>query len=110
MVTAELAVAILAAFSVLVLPCWGIALVVLQLRCVDTAAAVARQEARRDRAAVQVARRQAPAGAQVAVDRRRDRVVVTVTLTVRPLRRGLAAVPLRAEASVVPEPAAGGAR
>ena len=110
MVTAELAVAILAAFSVFVLLCWGIALVVLQLRCVDTAAAVARQEARGDRTAADLARRQAPTGARVQVDRRRDQVVVAVTLTARPFRRGLAAVPLRAEAVVVPEPGVGGAR
>jgi hypothetical protein len=110
MVTAELAVAILAAFSVFVLLCWGILLVVMQLRCVDTAAAVARQEARGDRAAATLARRQAPAGASVRVRRRPGRVEVTVTLTVRHFARGLAAVPLQAEALVVPEPSAGGGR
>jgi hypothetical protein len=108
MVTAELAVAILAAFSVFVLLCWGILLVVLQLRCVDTAAAVARQEARGDRAAAILARSHAPTGAQVSVRRRPGRVEVSVALTVRPFARGLAAVPLRAEASVVPEPSVGG--
>jgi hypothetical protein len=110
MVTAELAVAILAALSVFVLLCWGILLVVMQLRCVDTAAAVARQEARGDREAATLARSQAPAGASVRVRRRPGRVEVTVTLTVRPFARGLAAVPLQAEAAVVPEPLAGGGR
>jgi hypothetical protein len=110
MVTAELAVAILAAFSVFVLLCWGILLVVMQLRCVDAAAAVARQEARGDRAAAALARSQAPAGARVQVRRRPGRVDVTVTLTVQPFARGLAAVPLRGEASVVPEPSTGGGR
>ena len=110
MVTAELAVAILAAFSVLVLLCWGIFLLVLQLRCVDTASAVARQEARGDRAASVAVQRQAPAGAEVRVARRPVRVEVTVTLTVRPFARGLAAVPLRAQATVVPEPTAGARR
>jgi len=110
MVTAELAVAILAAFSVFVLLCWGILLVVLQLRCVDTAAAVARQEARGDAAASSLAKSQAPEGASIRVTRRPGRVEVTVTLTVRPLASGLGSVPLRAEASVVPEPAAGGPR
>ena len=110
MVTAELAVAILAAFSVFVLLCWGVFLVVMQLRCVDTAAAVARQEARRDRAAATMARSDAPRGAQVRVERSRDRVEVTVTLTLRPLAHGLAAVPLEARASVVAEPAVGGGR
>src|SRR4051812_18339758 len=107
MVTAELAVAVLAAFSVFLLLCWGIVLVVMQLRCVDTAAAVARQEARGDRAASKVAQGQAPPGALVRVERRAARVKVTVTLTVHPLARGLAAVPLRAEASVIAEPRAG---
>ena len=43
MVTAELAVTTLSAFTLLVMMCWGISLVILQLRCIDTAAAVARQ-------------------------------------------------------------------
>jgi hypothetical protein len=110
MVTAELAVAILAAFSVFVLLCWGILLVVMQLRCVDTAAAVARQEARGDRAAAALARSHAPTAARVSVRRRPGRVEVSVALTVRPFARGLGAVPLRAEATVVPEPSAGGGR
>src|SRR3954454_12391524 len=90
MVTAELAVAILAAFSVFVLLCWGILLVVLQLRCVDTAAAVARQEAGGARAAAPLARSHAPTGARVSVRRRPGRVEVSVMLTVRPFARGLA--------------------
>ena len=52
LVTAELAVTTLAAFAVLTMMCWGIYLVVTQLRCVDTAAAVARQAARGDTTAV----------------------------------------------------------
>ena len=52
MVTAELAVTTLAAFAVLTMMCWGIYLVVTQLRCVDAAAAVARQAARDDDSAV----------------------------------------------------------
>ena len=39
MVTAELAVTTLAAFALLTTMCWGIYLVVTQLRCVDAAAA-----------------------------------------------------------------------
>ena len=42
MVTAELAVTTLAAFALLTTMCWGIYLVVTQLRCID-AAAIARQ-------------------------------------------------------------------
>jgi hypothetical protein len=107
MVTAELAVAILAALSLLVTMCWGVLVVVMQLRCVDVAAAVARQEARQDVAAAAAARRQAPAGAVVRVERRRAEVTVTVALTVRPFLRGPVAVPLHAEATVAREPDAG---
>ena len=42
MVTAELAVTTLAAFALLTTMCWGIYLVVTQLRCVDAASAIAR--------------------------------------------------------------------
>ncbi|MBP2417599.1 TadE family type IV pilus minor pilin [Microlunatus capsulatus] len=104
MVTAELAVAILAALSLFLLLCWGVLLVVMQLRCVDTAAAVARQEARGDREASAVVRAQAPDGARVQVQRRSGQVVVRVEVTVAPLRGGRLAVPLSAEAVVVPEP------
>ena len=104
MVTAELAVAILAALSLFLLLCWGIVLVVQQLRCVDTAAAVARQEARGDREAAAVARAQAPKGATVQVRRRSGQVVVRVEVTVAPLRGGRLSVPLAAEAAVVSEP------
>jgi hypothetical protein len=110
MVTAELAVAILAAFSVFVLLCWGLYLVVVQLRCVDTAAGVARQEARGDRTASATLRAAAPAGSSVRVQRRGDRVQVTVSVTVRPFAHGLVAVPLSARAVVVAEPTAEGAR
>ena len=102
MVTAELAVAILAALSLAVLLCWGVFLLVMQLRCVDAAASIARQEARNDRSAVSAARRAAPGNSVVRVNRRAHQV--TVTLTVDPFVRGLAVVPLRADATVVLEP------
>ena len=104
MVTAELAVATLAAFTLMIMMCWGIYLLVMQLRCVDTAAAVARQAARGDASAVTQAQRQAPAGASVVVDKRPALIAVTVRLSARPIAAGLPAVPLQAEASVVPEP------
>ena len=104
MVTAELAVTTLSAFTLLVMMCWGISLVVLQLRCIDTAAAVARQTARGDEAGVAHARSQAPAGAKVSVRQGRSLVTVTVRLTARPLADWLVAVPLQARAQVVPEP------
>ena len=104
MVTAELAVTILTAFTLLVTMCWGISLVILQLRCIDTAAAVARQTARGDEAGVVHARSQAPDGAKVTVQQRASLVTVTVRVTARPLTDWLVAVPLHARASVVREP------
>ena len=104
MVTAELAVTTLSAFTLLVMMCWGISLVILQLRCIDTAAAVARQAARGDEAAVAHARSQAPAGAKVTVQTGRSLVTVTVRVTARPFADWMLAVPLQARAQVVPEP------
>jgi hypothetical protein len=107
MVTAELAVTTLAAFVVLTMMCWGIYLVVTQLRCVDAAAAVARQAARDDSSAVVKAKAGAPLGATITIDKRPSLVTVTVKVRARPLGRWLVAVPLEARAQVVPEPAAG---
>jgi hypothetical protein len=107
MVTAELAVTTLAAFAVLTMMCWGIYLVVTQLRCVDAAAAVARQAARADAATVAKAKAGAPTGATIMIDKRPNLVTVTVRVRARPLGRWMAAVPLEARAQVVPEPAAG---
>ena len=106
-VTAELAVTTLAAFAVLTMMCWGIYLVVTQLRCVDAAAAVARQAARADAAAVAKAKAGAPTGAAIMIDKRPNLVTVTVRVRARPLGRWMAAVPLEARAQVIPEPAAG---
>ncbi|HET9778641.1 MAG TPA: TadE family type IV pilus minor pilin [Propionibacteriaceae bacterium] len=107
MVTAELAVTTLAAFALLATMCWGIYLVVTQLRCVDAAAAIARQAARADTIAVAKAKAAAPAGATIAIDERPSLVIVTVRVRAQPLGRWLVAVPLEARAQVVPEPAAG---
>jgi hypothetical protein len=104
MVTAELAVTTLTAFTLLIMMCWGISLVVIQLRCIDTAAAVARQAARGDQAGVASATGNAPRGAKVAVQRRPGLVTVTVRVTARPLADWLVTVPLQARAQVVPEP------
>ena len=104
MVTAELAVATLAALALLTMLCWGIYLVVLQMRIIDTAGEVARQAARDDRAGVQRAKRDAPAGARVQVSTGRQLTTVEVRLSARPFARWLVAVPLRARAQVVPEP------
>lgn len=104
MVTAELAVAILAAVLVLVTLCWGIMLLLLQLRLVDVAGAVARQAARGDRAAVAHARAQAPEHATVRVRVTERRAYVEVGLAARPFGRLAPTVPLRARAEAVTEP------
>jgi hypothetical protein len=103
MVTAELAVTTLTAFTLLVMMCWGISLIVVQLRCIDTAAAVARQTARDDQAGVTHATGNAPRGAKVVVQRRPGLVTVTVRVAARPLAGWLVTVPLEARAEVVPE-------
>ena len=104
MVTAELAVAILAALALLGMMLWGIFLVVVELRCVDTASAVARQAARGDAKGVRMARDAAPAGASVSTSTRAGVVTVTVRVRARPWAEGLPAVPLGAQAGVAKEP------
>ncbi len=104
MVTAELAVATLATLVIMLLLSWGIYLMVVQVRCIDTAAEVARQAARGDAAAVARARREAPAGARVQIARSEGLVRVTVNVVARPLTKRLVGVPLQARAEVVPEP------
>ena len=107
MVTAELAVTTLTAFTLLIMICWGISLLVIQLRCIDTAAAVARQTARGDQAGVARAAGNAPRGAKVAVQRHPGLVTVTVRVAARPLADWLVIVPLQARSQVVPEPDGG---
>jgi len=104
MVTVELAVTTLAALALLIMMCWGIYLIVVQLRCVDVAAAVARQAARDDRAGMAKARAAAPRGAAVAIERTSDLVTVTVRVTARPLPDWFVGVPLTAQSQVVREP------
>jgi len=115
MVTAELAVATLAAGALFAALSWGVFMITLQLRCIDSAAAVARQAARGDAAAVAAAKARAPLGATVEVRRTAELVTVGVILQVQPFRFGAVSstswpatefgtVSLRAEANVVPEP------
>lgn len=110
MVTAELAVSTLAVLAVLTMLCWVIYVVVLQVRCMETAGEVARQAARGDRAAVRRAERDAPPGAHVQVRSGVQTTSVTVRLDARPLARWLVVVPLYAEAQVATEPTRGGAQ
>ncbi|WP_253848892.1 TadE family type IV pilus minor pilin [Mycobacterium asiaticum] len=75
----EAALAIAALVVVLVLCLAGITAVSMQVRCVDAAREAARLAARGDGGdAVEVARRIAPAGAQVQVHREGDFLVATV--------------------------------
>ena len=64
-------------------------------RCIDTAAAVARQAARGDDAGVRRAEELAPTGARVTVGAHGGSTHVTVTLRARPLALGLRAIPQR---------------
>ena len=113
--TAELAVATLAAGALLTALSWGIFLITLQLRCIDTAAEVARQAARGDTAAVAAAKARAPSPATFEVRRTAQLVTVEVALAVDPFSfdalrptsppaAGPGTVSLRARAVVVPEP------
>jgi hypothetical protein len=114
MVTAELAVATLAAGSMLIMLGWGIFLITVQLRCIDSASEVARQTARGDDAAVAAARDRAPKGAAFKITRSAELVTVKVNIEVRTFAfhsgaapaqvSGLRVVKLDAEARVVPEP------
>ena len=104
MVTAELAVATLAALALLLMLLWGVNLMVLQLRCIDTATAVARQAARGDQSGVRLARTSAPAGAAVAISTRSEVITVSVRLRAKPLPGVFPAVPLAARAQVNHEP------
>ncbi|NYE71616.1 TadE family type IV pilus minor pilin [Microlunatus parietis] len=108
MVTAELAVSILAALALLSLLSWGIGLIVLQLRCGDTAAEVARQAARGDEAGIARAKRDAPDGSVIMIDKSGDTTIVTVRLEARPMSALVPAVPLTASAEVVTEPGESG--
>lgn len=110
MVTAELAVSTLAVLAVLTMLCWVIYVVVLQVRCMETAGEVARQAARGDQAGVRRAERDAPPGARVQVKSGVQTTSVVVRLDARPLARWLVVVPLHAEAAVATEPRPGGAR
>jgi hypothetical protein len=113
MVTAELAVATLAAGALLAALSWGVFMITLQLRCIDSAAEVARQAARGDTAAVAAAKARAPLGATLEIRRTAELLTVEVVLPVHPFRfdsstswpaTEFGTVSLRAAANVVPEP------
>lgn len=105
MVTAELAFASIGAALACVLLAWVLALVGLLLRCQATAAQVARQEARGDRAAVARVLADRPDGARVVITHDGDRVRVRIELAARPWAEWLPTVPLTATAAAEQEPA-----
>jgi hypothetical protein len=105
MVTAELAFASLGAALACVLLAWVLALVGLLLRCQETAVAIARQEARGDRAAVSRVMSGRPTGARVAISNDGQLVRVRVDLAARPWADWLPTIPLGATAAVEREPA-----
>ncbi|MEL4503636.1 TadE family type IV pilus minor pilin [Luteococcus sp. H138] len=83
MVTIELAVGLLTAGLAVVLACWVVNLVILQTRCADTAAQVARQLARDDQPAAQQAQQRAPKGATTRISHAERTVTVRVDLDAR---------------------------
>lgn len=105
MVTAELAFASIGAALACVLLAWTLTLVGLLVRCQDTAAEVARQEARSDHSAVAKAMADRPDGAVVRVLPDAGQVTVVVELSARPWASWLPSVPLSARATVLREPA-----
>ncbi len=105
MVTAELAFASMGAALACVLLAWTLTLVGLLVRCQDTAAEVARQEARADRSAVAKAVADRPKGAKVDVRQDAEQVTVRVELAAQPWAAWLPTVPLSGSATVLREPA-----
>lgn len=104
MVTAELAFASLGAAIGCVAMAWVLAVLGLAIRCQDTAAEVARQEARGDQDAVSRAIADAPAGARVEVRSARGMVQVRVEASARPFAGWLPPLGVGAQASVLREP------
>ncbi len=104
MVTAELALASLGAACGCAALAWVLAVLGLLVRCQDTAAEVARQEARADRSAVATAIADRPPGAQVQVSAVGDQIRVRVELAAQPWVSWLPAIPISASATVLREP------
>lgn len=105
MVTVEIAFGALAAALACIALAWVLAVLGLAVRCQDTAAEVARQEARTDRSAVARAIADRPKGATVSVRGDAEQVTVTVELIARPWASWLPAIPVSARAVALREPA-----
>jgi hypothetical protein len=104
MVTLELALASLGAAAVMVVLAWVLTVIVLLVRCQDTATGVARQEARGDAAASAAVASRRPEGARVGIGRGHGEIHVVVDLEARPWATWLPAIPLSASAMAIPEP------
>ena len=104
MITAELAVSGLVIAVIGVFLAWGVACLMLQIRCVDLAAEVACQAARGDAAQAEKAKRAAPAGTRIEVSREGESVRVRVDLVAQPWTRVLPGIGLHAETTVQAEP------
>ena len=103
MVTAELAMGSLFVAGFVGMVAWVIALLMAWTVCQNTAAEVARQEARGDVQASTQAQHDKPAGAIVTVSHHGGTVRVDVTLRAQPWASWLPVVPLSASAEVVAE-------
>jgi hypothetical protein len=104
MVTLELALASVGAAAVMVVLAWVLTVVVLLVRCQDTAAGIARQEARGDARASAAVASGRPNGARVSIRRANDEIRVVVDLEARPWAAWLPAIPLAASAMAIAEP------
>jgi len=102
MVTVEIAVGLLTLALLCLTAMAVVSAVVVQIRCGDTAAAVARQLARGDTDAADRARSAAPPGAVVSVTTAHDRVTVRVSVTERLGRLGPLRLSSQAEAALEP--------
>lgn len=105
MVTAELAVGLIAAVLIAAMLSWVISLVGLHIRCIDTAGAMARQYARGDEAAAASIRSAGPAGAAVSVSRTAD--LIRVGVKVQASWGPLGPIQVGGQAAVKPEPGVG---
>ncbi|MCL2470693.1 MAG: hypothetical protein FWF25_02985 [Propionibacteriaceae bacterium] len=103
MVTVEMAFAALGLGLALAIGTGFLGVVLGQVQCGDAAAQIARQEARDDVAAVNEITGRLPDSASVHVTHESDRVVVTVTIDLRPWGTYLPTFQVHSTASVVPE-------
>ncbi|MFW6597756.1 TadE family type IV pilus minor pilin [Propionibacteriaceae bacterium Y2011] len=102
MVTAELAAGVLAVVVLVVLLAGWAGVVMMQLRCLDSASEIARQQARGDEAAVARAKADLPAGARVQVIR--DGWVTTVRVSAPVWQPPLPRLEVTATAETMLEP------